>query len=239
LAEKYGIEKTTNKLIKKLKQKEIENHFEKFEVDKALNEIFAFIDVCNEYVQDKKPWQTEDKNVLYELVESLREIAKLLSPFIPETAEKISKIFKTDKIKKAPILFEKIEVAKEKVNKSSNVKEIMEGIGSAEFADWEKLDLRVAEVENVEDIKGADKLYKLTLSLGKLGTRTVCAGIKQFYSHEDLKGMKLILFSNLKPRKLKGIESQGMILAASNEDHSKVVLISPASSDIENGARIG
>jgi methionyl-tRNA synthetase len=109
LAEKYGIEKTENKLLKKLKLKEIENHFEKYELDKALNEIFAFIDVCNEYVQNKKPWETHDKKILYELCDSIREIARLLSPFIPESAEKVSKQFKNDKIKKSEILFKKIE----------------------------------------------------------------------------------------------------------------------------------
>ncbi|MCL5018282.1 MAG: methionine--tRNA ligase [Candidatus Pacearchaeota archaeon] len=109
LAEKYGIEKTENKLLKKLKLKQIEKHFEKYEFDKVLNEIFAFIDICNEYVQNKKPWETHDKKVLYELVESIREIAKLLLPFIPSSAEKIAKQFKNDKIKKGEILFRKIE----------------------------------------------------------------------------------------------------------------------------------
>jgi methionyl-tRNA synthetase len=108
LAEKNGLQKTPNKLLKKLNTKKIEKYFENFEVDKALNEIFAFIDACNEYIQSKKPWETKDKKVLYELVESIREIAILLEPFIPETAQKIQQIFKTDKIKKAPILFKKI-----------------------------------------------------------------------------------------------------------------------------------
>jgi methionyl-tRNA synthetase len=109
LAEKYGIEKTENKLLKKLKLKEIEKHFEKYELDKVLNEIFAFIDICNEYVQNKKPWETHDKKVLYELVDSIREIARLLSPFIPSASEKIINQFKNDKIKKSDILFKKIE----------------------------------------------------------------------------------------------------------------------------------
>ena len=108
LAEKYGMEKTSNTLLKKLNLKQIEKHFDEFQIDKALNEIFTFIDHCNEFIQSQKPWETHDKKVLYQLVESIREIAKLLSPFIPESAEKISKIFKTDKIKKAPILFQKI-----------------------------------------------------------------------------------------------------------------------------------
>ena len=108
LAEKYGLEKTENNLLKKLKLKEIEKHFENYELDKALNEIFAFIDNCNEYTQSKKPWETHDKKVLFELVEAIRKINFYLAPFIPETSEKIAKIFKTDKIKKAEILFKKI-----------------------------------------------------------------------------------------------------------------------------------
>jgi len=107
-----------------------------------------------------------------------------------------------------------------------------------EFSDWEKLDLRVAKIEKVEDVEGADKLYKLTLDVGELGTRIICAGLKQFYAKEKLKGKKIIYFSNLKPRKLKGIESQGMLLAASNKDKSKVSLITP-SEEIETGSTIG
>ena len=109
LAEKYGLEKTENNLLKKLKTKEIEKHLDKYEFDKALNEIFGFIDVCNEYVQSKKPWETHDKKILYELVDSIRRINFYLSPFMPETSEKIAKIFKNDKIKKSKILFEKIK----------------------------------------------------------------------------------------------------------------------------------
>lgn len=238
LAEKYGIEKPKSELIKKLNTKKIEQHFENFEIDKALTEIFKFIDLCNEYIQDKKPWETKDKKVLGELVESIREIAKHLSPFIPETAEKIQNVVKTDKIKKAPALFQKIE--KEKINKQPKVNEIMKesNLAEAKFEDWERLDLRVAEIQSVEEIKGADKLYKLTLDVGELGTRVVCAGIKEFYKKKELEGMKIILFANLKPRKMRGIESQGMLLAASNEEHTKVTLIAPTG-DIENGARVG
>jgi len=122
LAEKYELEQTENKLSKKLKLKEIEKHFEKYEIDKALNEIFAFIDVCNEYVQNKKPWETHDKKILYEVADSIKAIAILLYPFIPSTSTKIAKQFgfeidyneiknplKNNKIKKAEILFRKIE----------------------------------------------------------------------------------------------------------------------------------
>lgn len=109
LAEKYGLENTENKLIRKLKIKEIEKYMDNYELDKALNEIFAFIDVCNEYVQTKKPWETKDKKALYVLVESIKKTADLLWPFIPESAEKIKKQFSGKKIKKSPILFVKVK----------------------------------------------------------------------------------------------------------------------------------
>ena len=121
LAEKYDLEKTENKLLKKLNLKQIQTHFNNFELDKTLNEIFAFIDICNEYIQNKKPWETHDKKVLYELIDSIKAITILLSPFIPETSEKISKQLgiklnfeeitkpiNIQKIKKSEILFKKI-----------------------------------------------------------------------------------------------------------------------------------
>jgi methionyl-tRNA synthetase len=120
----------------------------------------------------------------------------------------------------------------------------MKGIEEVNFEDWIKLDLRVAEIVSVEEIEGADKLYKLVLDVGELGERIICAGIKQYYSKEDLLGKKIIYFSNLKPRVMKGVESQGMLLAASDNEHKKVVLISPdtikgTSKEIENGLRVG
>jgi len=104
------------------------------------------------------------------------------------------------------------------------------------FSDWEKIDLRVGKIESVEDVAGADKLYKLIVNIGT-EKRTVCAGLKQYYKKEDLIGKKCVFFANLAPRKLRGIESQGMLLAAVNEDESKVVLVTPEE-DIEVGARI-
>ena len=121
LAEKIGIEKTGNKLLDKLKLKQIEKQIEDYAFDKALNEIFAFIDICNEYIQNQKLWETKNKKQLYELLDSIKAIAILLWSFIPETSEKIAKNlgFKIDfssitkplsvkKIKKSEILFKKI-----------------------------------------------------------------------------------------------------------------------------------
>jgi methionyl-tRNA synthetase len=109
LIEKNRVEKCENKLIKKLKIKEIEKCLNNYEFDKALNTIFAFIDICNNYVQSRKLWETKDKKVLYELKESILKIAELLYPFIPESAKKIEKQFSAIKIKKGEILFKKIK----------------------------------------------------------------------------------------------------------------------------------
>ena len=104
------------------------------------------------------------------------------------------------------------------------------------FEDWEKLDLRIGEIVEVEEIEGANKLYKLIVDLGsEIGKRTVCAGIKEFYSMEELKGKLIVVIVNLAPRKLKGIESQGMILAA--DEDGKPTLIIPEK-DVKLGSLI-
>jgi methionyl-tRNA synthetase len=110
--------------------------------------------------------------------------------------------------------------------------------GIIEFSEWSKLDLRAGQIVEAEDIEGADKLYKIVIDVGsEIGKRTVCAGLKQYYSREELVNKKVILFVNLAPRKMKGIESQGMILAAVSEDESEVRLLQP-DGEIENGSRI-
>ncbi len=249
---------TLNEKIEAL-QIVIERYIDNYELDKALNEIFAFVDVCNLYVQDKKPWETHDKKVLYELVDSIKAIAILLWPFIPETSEKIAKQFsfkiafseikkplKAGKIKKGGILFKKIEleeknktekqVKEQKVNKQENVEGVM-SMSNVSFSEWSKLDLRVAEIKKVEDIEGADKLYKLTIDVGGLGKRVICAGIKKYYKKEELKGKKIIIIANLEPRIMRGTESKGMLLAAESEDENRITLISPEK-DVEAGSRI-
>ncbi len=123
LAEKYGLsEKKGVSLLSKNTISKVEKHLENFEFDKALNEIFAFLDKCNNYIQTEKPWETKDSKVLYELANAIKDSAILLSPFIPETSEKIAKIFnfeisledlnkplKESEIKKSEILFKKIK----------------------------------------------------------------------------------------------------------------------------------
>ena len=109
--------------------------------------------------------------------------------------------------------------------------------GIVSFNDWNKIDLRVAEILEVEEIKGADKLLKLKIDLGT-ETRTLVAGIKPYYAKEELEGKRIIVFTNLEQRKIKGITSEGMLLAASNDDNSEVKLLQPDGS-IELGSRIG
>lgn len=106
------------------------------------------------------------------------------------------------------------------------------------FSDWQKLDLRTGKILKVDSVEGADKLYKLQIDLGKeLGKRTLVAGLKPYYKPEQLKNKSCIIFTNLEPRTIRGIESQGMILAAVSEDESKVFLLQPESK-IEEGSRV-
>lgn len=103
------------------------------------------------------------------------------------------------------------------------------------YDDFIKVDLRVAQIKSCEDLPGADKLYKLTIDIGE--ERTIVAGIKQHYTKEELIGRKIAVVANLEPRKLRGVLSHGMLLAASDEPLTSIVLIT-LDKDIPNGSRI-
>jgi methionyl-tRNA synthetase len=103
------------------------------------------------------------------------------------------------------------------------------------FDQFKMTDLRVAEIKAAEDIEGADKLYKLTIDLGEI--RTLVAGIKKHYTKEELIGKKIVIVANLEPRALKGVTSQGMLLAASTEDKSSLTLLTVDRS-IPNGSKV-
>jgi methionine--tRNA ligase beta chain len=106
------------------------------------------------------------------------------------------------------------------------------------YDDFAKLDLRVGTILGIEEIPGADKLFKLEVDLGnEIGKRTILAGIKQYYSKEELVGKQIIVMVNLEPRKMKGLVSEGMLLAASTEGHEKVILLSPEKS-IDAGSKV-
>ena len=101
---------------------------------------------------------------------------------------------------------------------------------------FDEVELKVGEILEVEEVSGADKLYKLKVDTGE--ERTLVAGIKKHYSKEELIGKKIIVICNLEERKLKGITSEGMLLAASDDSKENVVLLT-VDKDIENGSLIG
>ena len=106
-----------------------------------------------------------------------------------------------------------------------------------DYDDFAKLDLRVARVLAAEKVENADKLLKLTIKVGS-EERTLVAGIAKFYSVEEVVGKRIVIVANLEPRKLKGIESQGMLLAASSEEKGELVLLT-VDRDIVEGAKVG
>ncbi|RMF80524.1 MAG: methionine--tRNA ligase subunit beta [Planctomycetota bacterium] len=105
------------------------------------------------------------------------------------------------------------------------------------FDDFAKLDLRVATIRAAEPHPNADRLLVLQLDLGD-SQRQIIAGIRGHYEPAALVGRQIVVVANLAPRKMRGLESQGMLLAASNDDHSQVVLISPER-EIAPGSSVG
>ena len=106
-----------------------------------------------------------------------------------------------------------------------------------DITDFAKIELRVAEVKTAERIPKADKLLLLSIDVGEEKPRTILAGIAQYYEPDQLIGRKIVVVANLKPRKLRGYESQGMLLAASIGDEGKPVLAT-FTEDVPNGARL-
>ena len=217
------LEKIDEELIKESEILEkVDNLMQKYEWNRAVDKIWHFIRACNKYINDTEPWKLkEDKKrlgtVLYILIECLRIISIYIYPFIPETGEKIAKqigqkigtlkdVQFTEKTKgKMPqpeILFKKFEIKEEDP--------------------FTKVNLKVAEIIDIQDHPDADKLYVMQINLGK-EKRQLVAGLKPYFKPEELKGKHIIVVTNLKPAKLKGIESNGMLLAA--ERKKKVAIL--------------
>jgi methionyl-tRNA synthetase len=186
---------------------------------------------------------------LYSLLESIRIIAVLLSPFIPETSEKIFGqlnvksgnlkdvkfgLMKNYKVKKHGILFKKIEAQNIKEQTHHGITGIM-SMDKIKFEDWKKLDLRVGKIKAVKDHPDADKLYILLVSVGKGEDIQLVAGLKEHYNKQELMNKKVIVFRNLEPAVIRGEESAGMVLAAVSE--KRITLITP-DKDIDIGSRI-
>lgn len=107
-------------------------------------------------------------------------------------------------------------------------------MSSIQYDDFQKLDIRVANVIAAQVVENADKLLQLTLDAGELGERTVVSGIREWYAPEDLVGRQVIYLANLEPRMLRGVESQGMILAG---DTGTAVLLQPET-ELPAGTRV-
>jgi methionyl-tRNA synthetase len=189
--------------------------------------------------------------VLYNLIESLRITSALLSAFLPETSEKINKQLNVElttwdslcsfdgtrsgsKLQKGEVIFPRIDVDEKlevlnkikeeqvKETQHENIKPIKDEIT---IDDFDKIDLRVVKVLACEPVKKSDKLLKLKVDIAG-EQRQVVSGIAKYYKPEDLIGKYVVLVANLKPVKLRGEVSQGMILAAATDDDSKLFTVS-------------
>ena len=110
------------------------------------------------------------------------------------------------------------------------------GVSTLPFSEWEKVRFVVGKILGVEDHPKADKLYVLEVDLGT-EVRKIVAGLKKHYARDDLIGKRVIVFANLESAVIRGVKSEGMILAAVNDDESSVILLSPER-DIDIGSRV-
>ena len=125
---------------------------------------------------------------------------------------------------------EKVEIKKE-------VEEVIENKKpEIEFADFEKLDLRVGKILTSERVEGADKLLKFSVKLGE-EVRTIISGVYPYYEPEYMVDKNVVVVTNLKPRKIRGVESKGMILYAEDEKNNKLFFVTPEK-DIESGSEV-
>lgn len=240
---------------------EIGESIQNFKLRKALRDIVNFGKEGNVYLNNKAPWHLikKDKDaaghVFNICAQAVYAFAVLLSPFIPETSEKIISYLNVPtskdlawcsidenaireglKIKKPEPLFQKLEIddlqkALQEIRKTSERKGEKKLVS---YEDFKKLDIRIAVIDKVEKVPKADKLYKLSISLGE-EKRILVAGLAEQYKIEELKGKSIAILANLEPRKLRGILSEGMLLAA--VDGKNVSILTP-DRDIPAGAKI-
>ena len=249
--------------------KKVDKLMEQFHVADSLDAIISLAHRCNKYIDETMPWalakdeekQDRLKTVLYNLTESIRFIAVLIAPFLPQTAEEIlrqlnnpessyesldsfGKIANGHVVSEAKVIFARIDEAKKleeiaadidkKYGQKEETKKI-EGLAQIGIDDFSKVELRCAKILECEPIKKSKKLLKLIVNDGE-GKRQVCSGISPWYSPEELIGKKVVLVANLAPAKLCGEESCGMILAADCAENDVKVLFLDDS--IPEGSRI-
>ena len=247
-------------------EQKITAHLEKAELRDAFREIFALSSLGNKAFQDGEPWRTRKEapedaaRLLHDLTYLIRDLAVLVAPYIPETSRKIADWLGMGEISwdclgtpggisgiaKPDILFQRLEddfietlrerfAGSQAEREAARKKEQEKTEASPEDFFRERLELRVAKIEKVEQHPNADKLYVLQLKLGE-EERQIVSGLVDHYSIDDLVGQHIVLVYNLKPAKLRGIKSEGMLLAASTEDEKELeVLFLP---DVEPGIRL-
>lgn len=242
--------------------KKVDELLSTYRVSDALEAIFSLAKRSNKYIDETMPWalaKDESKKerlgtVLYNLLESIRFISVLISPFMPETAEKIMQQMNCSvnsydslssfgaleagtSVGEAKPLFgridaekmfaeiEKRHIAKEEAEKKEEKKEIA-GLAKIGIDDFAKVEIRVGKVLDCENVKRSNKLLKFTIDDGSKEPRTIVSGIAKWYKPEELKGKNIVFVANLKPVKLCGVESNGMILSAEcSEDDVKVLTV--------------
>ncbi len=245
-------------------QKALEDHLEHYRFRDSLKEAMNLARLGNKYLADTEPWKvakTDMERVGTILNISLQICACLtiaLEPFLPFTTEKLRQILNIPEqlpwnsfgnselltaghmLNEPVLLFRKIEDTEVETQvaklKKPVKKDIAPTLPSCTIDDFSKMDIRVATVLQAERVPKTDKLLKLTIDTG-LDQRVIVSGIAEYYRPEDMTGRQICILANLLPRKIRGIESQGMILMAKEPDGT-MRLVSPLEG-IGNGAVIG
>ncbi|MFC1785676.1 methionine--tRNA ligase, partial [Candidatus Neomarinimicrobiota bacterium] len=230
--------------------KQINNLIEKMRINEAIEEILQFVRSINRYMEQQAPWKLvkTDKSaaarVLYTAAESLRISALLLHPVMPNRTEIILDIFNTMDtelkwgklksgivIKKHSPLFPRIKVEEPVVEKVK--KPVLENVIT--YGEFQKVELKTALILGAEKVEGADRLLKLQIEVGE-EKRQIVGGIEKHYKPEELIGKMIVIVANLEPVTIRGIESNGMLLAAKQGKDLSLIIID--SSKVESGTRI-
>jgi methionyl-tRNA synthetase len=210
----------------------------------AQSEVMNLARIGNKYLADQEPWKVMKndpervKTVINLSLQITANLSLLLLPFLPKTAQKLQSmlgfvltdwreggtcdlVLAQSVINAPEILFAKIEdtMVEFEVNKLKQTDTLSQGTPQKEtiaFEDFSKMDIRLGTIISAQKVEKADKLLQLTVDTG-LDQRTIVSGIAQYYSPEEVIGKTVAVLLNLAPRKIRGIESQGMILMAENE----------------------
>lgn len=244
----FELEEVDKQVLVELKEipNRISNLVYAYKLRDAQAEMMQIARIGNKYLADQEPWKLiktnpdRVKTILYIALQVTSKLTLAAAPFLPNTSDKLKVIFNKnwsewnelqddellkpgDVIGESTILFPKIEDALvdtelEKLHQTnenkSNYPPMKEMIN---FDDFSKLDLRLGTISHAEKVEKADKLLKLTVSTG-IDERTIVSGIAEHYKPEEVIGKTVLVLLNLEPRKIRGIESQGMILMAENEE---------------------